>query len=70
MFLEVRDVCSLALSHISHETLKRVLNRFFGTRELPHLKLGIRDFRAKSGRISGLKVCLGGGMPKITLGIT
>ena len=34
------------------------------------LKLGIRGFRAKSGQDSGLKVCAGGGMPKITLGIT
>ena len=25
--------------------------------------LGIRDFTAKSGRDSGLKVCAGGGMP-------
>ena len=31
---------------------------------------GIRDFKAKSGRILGLKVCLGGGMPKIILQIT
>ena len=30
----------------------------------------IRDFTAKSGRVSGLKVCAGGGVPKITLGIT
>ena len=34
------------------------------------LKLGIPDFRPKSGRDSELKVCAGGGMPKITLGIT
>ena len=34
------------------------------------MKLGIRDFKAKSGRDSGLKVCAGGGMPKVTLGIT
>ena len=34
------------------------------------MKLGIRDFKAKSGRDSGLKVCAGGGMPKIALGIT
>ena len=34
----------------------------------PYLKLGIRDLKAKSGRVSGLK-CVGGGMPKITLGI-
>ena len=30
----------------------------------------IQDFTAKSGRDSGLKVCAGGGMPKIILGIT
>ena len=41
-----------------------------GIRDFPYLKLGIRDFKAKSGRDSGLKVCAGGGMPKITLGIT
>ena len=32
------------------------------------LKLGMRDLKA--GQDSGLKVCLGGAMPKITLGIT
>ena len=48
----------------------RVPNRFFGTRDFPYLKLGIRDLKAVSGRYSGLKVCLGGGMPKITHGIT
>ena len=46
-----------------------VPNRLFGIRDFPYLKLGIRDFKTKSGRDSGLKVCLGGGMPKITLGI-
>ena len=34
------------------------------------LKLGTRDFNAKSGRDSGLKVCAGDGMPKIILGVT
>ena len=34
------------------------------------MKLGIRDFKAKSGRDSGLKVCAGGGITKIALGIT
>ena len=34
------------------------------------MKLGIRDLKAKSGRDSVLKVHAGGGMPKITLGIT
>ena len=48
----------------------RVPNRFSGIRDFPSLKLGIRDFTAKSGRDSGLKVCAGGGMPKIALGIT
>ena len=43
---------------------------FFGTRDFPYLKLGIRDYKAKSGRVWGLKVCLGGGMVKITLRIT
>ena len=29
--------------------------RFFGIRDFPSLKLGFRDFKAKSGRYSGLK---------------
>ena len=33
-------------------------------------KVGIRDFKVKQERDSGLKVCTGGVMPKITLGIT
>ena len=41
-----------------------------GIRDFPYLKLGIRDFKAKSGRVLRLKVCLGGGMPKITLKVT
>ena len=39
-------------------------------RDFSHLKLGIWDFKAKSERDLGLKVCAGDGMPKITLGIT
>ena len=39
-------------------------------RDFPYLNLGIRDLKAKSGRVLGLKVCLGGGMPKIILRIT
>ena len=50
--------------------LESVPSRFSGIRDFLYLKLGIRDFTAKSGRDSGLKVCAGGGMPKITLGIT
>ena len=55
----------------NHYPSSRVLNRFFGTRDFPYLKLaGIRDFKAKLGRFSGLKVCPWGGMPKITIWIT
>ena len=36
-------------------SLVRVLNRFFGTRDFPHLKLGMRGLKAKSGGVSGLK---------------
>ena len=54
----------------THGRSKRVSNKFFGMRDFPYLRLGIRDFKAKSGRDSGLKVCAGGGMPKVTLGIT
>ena len=43
---------------------------FFGMRDFPYLRLGIRDFKAKSGRDCGLKVCAGGGVPEITHGIT
>ena len=48
----------------------RVSNNFFGMRDFPYLRLGIRGFKAKSGRDSGLKLCAGGGMLKVTLGIT
>ena len=50
---------------------ERVLNRpFYGIRDFPYLKLGIRDMKAKSRRDSVLKACTGGGTPKTTLGIT
>ena len=35
---------------------KRVPKRFLGIRDYPYLKLRIRDFKAKSGRDSGLTV--------------
>ena len=43
----------------------RVPSEFFGMRDFPYLRRGIREFKAKSGRDSGLKVCAGGGVPKI-----
>ena len=48
---------------------QRVPNRIFRTRDFPYLKLGIWDFKSKSGRDSGLKVWEGSGMPKMTLEI-
>ena len=39
----------------------------FRIRDFPYLKFGIRDFKAKSGRDSGLKVYAGDEMPKITV---
>ena len=45
-------------------------SKFFGMRDFPYLRLGIREFKGKSGRDLRLKVCAGGGMPKVTLGIT
>ena len=38
----------------SRDCYQRVPNRFFGTRDLAHFKVGIRDFEAKGGRDSGL----------------
>ena len=43
----------------SCHTKKRVPKRFLGTRDYPYLKLGIRDFKAKLGRDSGLTVYAG-----------
>ena len=37
--------------------ITRVPNRFFGIRDFPYLKLGIRDFEANSRQDSGVKVC-------------
>ena len=34
-------------------------------RDFPYLRLGIRDFKTKWRRDSRLKVCAGGGMPKV-----
>ena len=52
------------------DSRKSVSNKFFGKKDFPYLRLGIRDFKGKSGRDLGLKVCTGGGMPKVTHGIT
>ena len=37
----------------------RVRDRFFGSRNFLYLKLGIRDLKAKSGRVSGIESMLG-----------
>ena len=48
----------------------RVPKRFLGMLDLPYLKAGIRDFKAILGRVSGLKVCAGCRMPKISIRTT
>ena len=62
--------CEFSLTLQAAMQLKGVPNRFFGIQDFPYLRLRIGDFKAKSGRDSGLTVCAGGGMSKITLGIT
>lgn len=57
------------IAHENEASLKRVLNRFFGSQDFPYLKLKIQDYEAKSGRDSGLKVFAWGGTPKITIKI-
>ena len=42
----------------------RVSNKFFGMRDFFFEARDLK-FKAKSGRDSGLKVCAGGGVPKI-----
>ena len=43
---------------------------FSGSEDSPYLRVGIRDYKAKWGRDSVLKVSTGCGTPKITLGIS
>ena len=45
------------LTYLLDHWYKRVLNRFLGIRDFPYLRLRIRDYKAKSGQDSGLKVC-------------
>ena len=49
--------------------LWRVPKRFFGIRDFPYLKLRIRDFKAKSGKIRDWTLCAGVRMPEINLGL-
>ena len=52
--------------HLLIETrIKRVPSRFFGIREFLYFNRGIRDFKGKSGRDSGLKVSRKVGCKKI-----
>ena len=37
----------------------RVRDRFFGSRDFLYLKLGIRDLKAKLGRVSGIESMFG-----------
>ena len=60
------------LSHRTGDIMMsmRVPKRFLGMLDLPYLKAGIRDFKAIWGRVSGLKVCAGCRMPKISIRTT
>ena len=40
---------------VSNVSIATVHNRFFGMRDLPYFEAGIRDFKAKLGRDSGLR---------------
>ena len=51
--------------------IRRVLSgSVFRDPAFPLFEARIRDLKAKSARVSGLKVCLVGEIPKITLEIT
>ena len=55
---------------VNNPDLPRVRNKFFGIRDLPYLKAGIRNFNARWRRNSGLKIWMGCVMPKIAIGST
>lgn len=42
------------ISELGAQVIQEGLQKIFGIRDFPCLKLGIRDFKAKSGRDSGL----------------
>ena len=49
--------------------MNRVPQCVFEIWNFSNFKLEIRDLKAKSTQDSGVKVCTGGGMPKINIGI-
>ena len=55
---------------VNNPDLPRVRNKCFRIRDLPYLKTGIRNFKARWRRNLGLKVWMGCGMPKIAIGST
>ena len=58
------------MSAVFSGQVMRVSIRFFGMRDFHNLKLGIWDFKVKSGRDSGLKVSREVGCPKKYIRIT
>ena len=55
---------------VNNPDLPRVRNKCFRIRDLPYLKAGIRNFKARWRRYLGLKVWMGCVMPKIAIGST
>ena len=55
---------------VNNPDLPRVRNKCFRIRDLPYLKAGIRNFKARWRRNLGLKVWMGCVMPKIAIGST
>ena len=58
------------MSAVFSGQIMRVSIRFFGIRDFHNLNLGIWDFKAKSGRDSGLKVSWEVGCQEKDIGIT
>ena len=52
---------------VNNPDLPRFRNKYFGIRDLPYLKAGIRNFKARWRRNLGLKVWMGCVMPKIAI---
>ena len=51
-----RPFCSLVLEVFKFQRIKRVSNRFFGTRDRAYLKAGIRVFKLRRERNAGLLI--------------
>ena len=60
---------SYVIDYTNISSYMRVPNRFNGIRDFPYLKLGIQDFKAKSGKIRDWKYACELKCPKFPLGL-